>query len=54
MTIDDRMDDLIDLWHEGDGQGMSLHEWLGLTWDQFARWAEDPSDLPEGYEPPAR
>lgn len=39
--------DAIDLWHEGAGEGQPLHEYLGMTWDEYRRWAES-SVLPEG------
>lgn len=33
------IDDAVDVWHEGDGAD-SLAEHLGLSWEQYARWAE--------------
>lgn len=43
----DEADDFVDLWHEGDGpDGMSLHEYLGLTWEEYGAWARDPGALP--------
>lgn len=32
--------DLIEKWHEGDGEGQEIYEYLGLTWGQYAVWAE--------------
>lgn len=32
--------DAIGRWHEGDGYGVELHEYLGMSWDEYARWAE--------------
>lgn len=43
----DDIDDFIGRWHDGDGQGMRLHEYLGLTWDEYARWAEGRSGAEE-------
>lgn len=37
---DDLMDDLIGRWHRGEGGGLALHEYLGLSWDEYAAWAE--------------
>ena len=37
---DDIFDDLVDRWHEGDME-QELHEFLGITWEQFAKAEED-------------
>jgi hypothetical protein len=38
-------------WHAGIfGSGLLLHEYLGLTWDEYAQWASDPSALPHILE----
>ncbi len=36
-------------WHDGDGdpEGKPLHEYLGMSWDEYKVWAET-SELPEG------
>jgi len=35
------IDDHIDWWHDGPAlDGFSLHQFLGLTWEQYAAWAE--------------
>lgn len=39
------LDDLIDAWHDGGG-GQALHEYLGWTWEEYARWLRNPADLP--------
>jgi hypothetical protein len=31
----DAFDDLIEQWHNGAGEGMQLHEWLGMTWPEY-------------------
>lgn len=33
------LDDLIDRWHEGEGSSLSLHKWLGVTWENYVAWA---------------
>ena len=38
------IDDYIDRWHEHPG-AESLHEYLGLTWDEYALWVEEPRSL---------
>ncbi len=36
----EEIEDLIDLWHEGAGADLPLHEFLGMTWVEYARFAE--------------
>lgn len=36
--------DEIDAWHK-DAKNVELHEYLGLTKEQYARWVEDPSSI---------
>jgi len=31
--------DLIEKWHEGESE-LQLHEYLGLTWEQYAHWVQ--------------
>jgi hypothetical protein len=38
------IDDWIDRWHEGGGEG-KLHEFLGMSWDEYRLWAEQPTAL---------
>ena len=33
------IDDAIDRWHNGASKA-PLHEFLGMTWEEYARWAE--------------
>jgi hypothetical protein len=39
------IDDFIDQWHENPGN-QSLHEFLGMTRDEYANWVADSSALP--------
>ncbi|WP_068059187.1 hypothetical protein [Nocardia xishanensis] len=39
---DDEIDDRVDAWHNGAGGGMPLHEYLGMTWSEYAEWVEAP------------
>ena len=39
------IDDFVDRWHEGKS-GVELHDFLGMTWDEYARWVADPDLLP--------
>lgn len=44
-TLED-IDDFVDRWHESDeGEERELHEYLGLTWDEYALWVERPASL---------
>lgn len=36
QTVDD-VDDWIDRWHEGDSK-VSLHEYLGMTWEEYSNF----------------
>lgn len=34
------INDKIEAWHfEGAGPGLELHEYLGWTWEEYAKWA---------------
>ena len=39
-----RIDDEIDAWHEAD-TAVSLHEWLGLTSDEYQLYVEKPASI---------
>ena len=39
------IDDYIDNWHQRDSD-LSLHEFLGMTRNEYHLWVEDPSCLP--------
>jgi hypothetical protein len=45
----DEIDDYIDRWHDAPGDSeaasMKLHEFLGMTWDEYRLWGEKPSSL---------
>ncbi len=34
-------------WHDDSTNKQELHEYLGMTWTEYARWAEK-GELPEG------
>jgi hypothetical protein len=42
----EELDDLVDLWHEGAGGDLPLHEFLGMTWAEYAAWTRDGT-MPE-------
>lgn len=41
---DELLDDLVERWHQGQGFGVPLHEWLRMTPAQYQRWLLDPKD----------
>lgn len=45
-TYDD-LEDYVDKWHECGGAGVELHEYLGLTLEQYFKWAGDD----DGFKP---
>lgn len=32
-------------WHNGNGSGQELHEYLGMTWPEYQLWVERPAAL---------
>lgn len=40
----DEIDDYIDKWHDGDSD-LPLHDYLGMSRDEYAAWIELPSNL---------
>jgi hypothetical protein len=45
--LHDGFDDAVEAWHDGAGFDMSLHKYLGMTWDEYKRVIEDPKQLAE-------
>ena len=37
-NTDPEIDDLIDRWHESSTIGISLHEFLGMSWEEYKQW----------------
>jgi hypothetical protein len=43
----DEIDLHVEKWHEGkEGDGLELHDYLGMTWDEYSLWGSRPSILP--------
>lgn len=38
FLTDAELDDKIEEWHNGDGNGQELHEYLGWTETEYRRW----------------
>lgn len=36
---EDWLEDMTERWHAGEGHGKPLHEFLGMTWDEYTSWA---------------
>lgn len=45
VWLDEKIDDMIDAWHEGDGADRTLHDYLGMTSEQYGRWLRDSTDI---------
>ena len=43
-TLPDDIDDFVDKWHESDSD-LPIHEYLGMTRDEYLSWVKDPSVL---------
>lgn len=48
-TLED-IDAYVDRWHEGCASHLDLHEYLGLTSEEYSEWATNPSKLKEILE----
>nr|VFK27282.1 MAG: hypothetical protein BECKMB1821G_GA0114241_102638 [Candidatus Kentron sp. MB]VFK31100.1 MAG: hypothetical protein BECKMB1821I_GA0114274_102038 [Candidatus Kentron sp. MB]VFK75520.1 MAG: hypothetical protein BECKMB1821H_GA0114242_102437 [Candidatus Kentron sp. MB] len=43
----DEIDDYVERWSDGEeGKGMALHDFLGMTWEEYSIWGTRPSILP--------
>jgi hypothetical protein len=42
----DDINDSIDAWHAGSGKE-SIHDFLGMTEEEYARWLRNPDQLPQ-------
>ncbi len=41
----EEIDDYISMWHEDENNELELHEYLGLTLEEYSLWVENPSFL---------
>ena len=37
--------DLVDQWHDKEEDGVPLHEFLGLTWNDYKLFVENPTEF---------
>ena len=50
QALADEIDDFVDRWHRGSdpqARELPLHEYLGLTLDEYELWVQDPDILPQ-------
>lgn len=45
-VLEDEIDSFVDRWHEDDETALELHEYLGMSWEEYSVWATRPSILP--------
>lgn len=45
LEREERVLELVDRWHEGDGRGMEIHEYLGVDPAEYVAWAEGRASL---------
>jgi|SRR5690606_17839685 len=45
-VLEDEIDGFVDMWHEDQDTELELHEYLGMTWEEYSVWATKPSVLP--------
>jgi hypothetical protein len=38
MCDKEAIDARVDAWHNGDGEGMELHDFLGMTFEEYIQW----------------
>lgn len=41
----EKIDDFVNEWHEGKSD-IELHNFLGMTWEEYSLWVADPAILP--------
>lgn len=42
----DDIDDYVERWSDGEeGQNIELHEYLGMSWEEYSIWVTKPSSL---------
>jgi hypothetical protein len=47
QALNERLDEQVEEWHHGEGGAMPLHQYLGMTWEQYAFWTENGDIPPE-------
>ena len=45
IDLEEAFDDAVCRWHEDSTDSRTLEESLGLTWQEYSMWVEDPRSL---------
>ncbi|MEN1834285.1 hypothetical protein AAIM60_15475 [Pseudomonas lijiangensis] len=46
-VLEEEIDQFVEDWHEGrQGADIELHEYLGMSWEEYQLWSTTPSVLP--------
>lgn len=45
LDVEEEFDNEIDRWHDTPEPNEKLHEWLGLSWEEYATVVRNPSKL---------
>ena len=40
--LQDEIDDFVEKWHEDENATQELHEYLGMSWEEYSVWAAKP------------
>jgi|JI8StandDraft_2_1071088.scaffolds.fasta_scaffold57040_2 hypothetical protein len=43
-VLSDEIDEFIEIWHSSDPD-CELHEFLGMSWEEYSLWSTDPDSL---------
>lgn len=41
----EEIDDFVSRWHKSSEDSLSLHDFLGMTWEEYSLWAGNPDTL---------
>jgi len=44
-ALEEEIDSFVARWHDGDGADEQLHEYLGMSWQEYSLWGTTPSLL---------
>lgn len=50
--VNEALDDLVDAWHNSPEDGTSIHDFLDMSWEEYAQWLQDPEMVPERFLEP--
>lgn len=42
-ALQDEIDEYVEAWHSGKVENCELHEYLGMTWEEYSIWGTSPS-----------